>query len=246
MARRIRRRRVFRRPRRMRRSFRRHSRKGFRGNKRTAIVRAPKGGLPDSLYMRHIYTARISVALAGTASNDTNLSGNDLVDPEITGGGGKPRYYDQLAALYDRFTVMGSRIKVVHASPSSTFASGTVIMVVRPVSNDGYVQYNALQNMELPNSRYKIISSFSGGPSQRTITHYAKTKTVMGVKDVVDNVDLSGTAQPAGGSSPLSEWRWNISMGTFDGTTQTVTYTILVTIIYYVKWSEKVDIAVSS
>jgi hypothetical protein len=51
---------------------------------------------------------------AGVAT--CNFSGNSLYDPDITFTGHQPYYYDRYSALYQYYTVIGSRTKFTFAT----------------------------------------------------------------------------------------------------------------------------------
>lgn len=89
----------------------RHVKKGGRrrrlvGNKRRVILGQ---GFPKSMLITHKYRDIISVtAIAGTVAG-LQFSCNGMFQPIV--GGHQPMYYDQMAALYDHYTVIGSKIR---------------------------------------------------------------------------------------------------------------------------------------
>lgn len=71
------------------------------------------GGFPRKKALRLLYTQSIALAPSsqGTiAYHDFNANG--LWDPDYTGAGSQPRGFDQWIALYDHYTVIGSRCTV--------------------------------------------------------------------------------------------------------------------------------------
>ena len=75
----------------------------------------PLGGFPEK------HTARLKyvdfVTLNPSASGSavpliTHFRANSLYDPDLTSSGHQPRGFDELAAIYDHYCVIGSKIKV--------------------------------------------------------------------------------------------------------------------------------------
>lgn len=58
---------------------------------------------------------------AGGAMQVYQFSANGLYDPNITGTGHQPMFFDQLGALYDHYVVKASRYKVTVQNRGSTF-----------------------------------------------------------------------------------------------------------------------------
>lgn len=65
--------------------------------------------------LRHKYCDRISLSATGVNGNFQVyvLGANSLFDPDVTGVGHQPMYYDDMAAHYNKYTVMWSTLKVV-------------------------------------------------------------------------------------------------------------------------------------
>jgi len=69
-------------------------------------------GFPKQLRLKHRYVESI-VLTTGTGLLGTyQFSVNGLYDPNITGTGHQPMYFDQLAAIYNHYTVVKSKISV--------------------------------------------------------------------------------------------------------------------------------------
>lgn len=73
---------------------------------------------PNQLFNTLSYTEQVVVtATSGFATYQ--FSANSLYDPNSTGTGHQPMYFDQLMALYDHYTVLRSRIRITPAVNSS-------------------------------------------------------------------------------------------------------------------------------
>lgn len=80
------------------------------------VTRQPRGfnsGFPPLLKIRHKY-CESEVALSSTtgAVSTYQFSCNGMFDPNITGSGHQPLYFDQLTAIYDHYTVLRSFIRI--------------------------------------------------------------------------------------------------------------------------------------
>lgn len=87
-----------------------------RVNRRRSL---PSGGFPDKKAVRLKYVEFITLnpTAAGSAVPIINhFRANSLFDPNYSGVGHQPRGFDEHAALYDHYTVIGSKIKVTFES----------------------------------------------------------------------------------------------------------------------------------
>jgi len=66
-------------------------------------------GFPKKLIMNHKYTETVNVNNTTGLFNTYVMSCNGLFDPNITGTGRQPLYFDQLTALYNHYVVIGSK-----------------------------------------------------------------------------------------------------------------------------------------
>lgn len=87
------------------------SRNAYRNDKPT-IVRVGRNPLPPMLSNQLCYTEDIVITLASGAFNSHVFSANGLYDPNITGTGHQPLYFDQLMAIYDHYHVTSSSFEV--------------------------------------------------------------------------------------------------------------------------------------
>lgn len=82
---------------------------------RPSLYRAPRnangGPWPLKKTCQLVYTEKVDVGVT-TGRGVYTFSANGLYDPNITGTGHQPLYFDQLMALYNHYTVIRSRIEV--------------------------------------------------------------------------------------------------------------------------------------
>lgn len=76
-------------------------------------------GLPKKMLISHKYinTSSLSIPAMTTALQTFQFTCNGMYDPNITGGGHQPLYYDQLSAIYNHYCVIGSYIKITFSTP---------------------------------------------------------------------------------------------------------------------------------
>jgi len=82
-----------------------------KGTRQLAKVRLGSG-FPTRVTMSHKYREQITLSPTAGAMASYNFSANSMYDPNLTGTGHQPMYFDQMAALYDHFVVNSATIKV--------------------------------------------------------------------------------------------------------------------------------------
>ena len=158
---------------------------------------------------------------------------NGLFDPNVTGAGHQPLYFDQLAAIYDHYTVLRSRIKV-------TF--GTTATLVVPqlysiyVDDDTTVVANAVIGSERPGAVCKFVNPLTDTPP--TLYLNWDGKATFG-SDMMSDKDMQGTAS----SNPTEQSFYVIQQ--YDSGGITTTPLMFVEMEFDVVWDEFVTVAAS-
>ena len=109
----------------------RRTRRRFAQSKTEALatrqkVSVPRGifGFPDEFIttIRYVDVYTLTSASNGIAKQYMRM--NSLFDPDQTGTGHQPYYFDQFAALYNRYTVLGSKLTAEFSLlPSDCYSS---------------------------------------------------------------------------------------------------------------------------
>lgn len=183
-------------------------------------------GFPNTIITKIRYCTFLTLS-AGTGSVASNVyAANGTFDPDITGVGHQPLYRDNFAALYDQYTVIGSKIKV-------TFLSNTVDqgMFVGIVGDDDTATTNNLETLMEQNNSISTMVGAPGAPPV-TLTQTFEPNTAFGV-DAIDD----GASATAVGSNPTELWCYKVWAIAQDTTTAT-SCVIKVEIDYTVKFSE--------
>lgn len=73
----------------------------------------PLGGLPFKVRMRHCYIHQVGVqSVTGANVQEQVYRLNGMYDPDYTGAGNQPNFFDDLSALYQRYRVRGAMVKI--------------------------------------------------------------------------------------------------------------------------------------
>jgi len=122
-------------------------------------VRLGPQAFPKQLFNTLKYSDAPILTLAGaTGVGQYIFSCNGLYDPNITGTGSQPLYFDQLSAVYNHYTVLRSRIKVTFGAISSAPHVYSIV-----VEDDTSGPVNAIVASERPMSTTKMVSPQNDG-----------------------------------------------------------------------------------
>jgi len=147
----------------------------------------------------------------GAAVAQYTYRGNSLFDPDYTGTGGQPRYFDTYSTVYGKYRVLGSRIMVdiINGSPTAA-CSMAVLPWTDPITFTSWARVS-----ELPQARVSRMVPIASRITQR-LTHATSTSAVCGLRNrqVMDE-DWAATV----GSNPLQIWYWNVCVASVDTST---------------------------
>lgn len=188
-------------------------------------------GFPKQMKMRHRYFETFDV-ISTTGGMGTHLiSCNGMYDPNYTGGGHQPFYFDQVSALYNHYTVLWSRatITITHGTTNSTNASCALW-----INDDTSVTptYNSV--VEQGSATYGVLGKNNTDTLVLTKTWDA-SKTFGG--SVLGNDNLQGTSS----SNPTEQSYYNLSLFPQD-ISSTLTYNCQCLVEYIAVWEELKDL----
>lgn len=189
-----------------------------------------KQPIPDSVgvTLRYADSQDVSASVGAFA---WQFRGNGPYDPDVTYTGVQPPYFDQWAALYDRYTVLSSTITVRAISRA---VSNCMRIAVGPAVVATAQAFDALAGQ-----RYAVSKDTTGGAQAAVLSLDLKTSSVFGVtsQSVLDSA--SARFDAAVGSLPNGQWYWNIAVET-SGSSDAVSLYVVVT--YRVKfWQPSVQ-----
>lgn len=199
-------------------------------NKSLAVLGA---GFPKKMLVTHRYFDNESINATSGAFSKLVISCNGMYDPNITSAGHQPMYFDQLAALYNHYTVIGSKIniKVVPGSTSQpAFCIGVFLNDDHLTTPTNFINMN-----ENTLSKYVIVPA--GANNTYTLKQNWSAKKFFG-GSVLASDDLKGSAA----SNPAEQTHYTIYMQSCDQLSTSAAF-VEITVEYIAIWKELKELA---
>ncbi len=120
-------------------------------------------GIDPHKYVCLKYVDNFSASVATTAGTQQTMNLNSIFDPDRSGGGHQPLYYDQYAALYNRYRVLKVWWKVSFANNTGSY--NTVVVPTNGLLSSsvaGSATY--VTAAEQPRAVYKLVPGTGGFP----------------------------------------------------------------------------------
>lgn len=196
----------------------------------TSVRVKGKPGFPDMFVTTLDYVSNGTFAGGVPTPTAQVFLANSLYDPDSTGTGHQPKYYDQLIAVYGKYLVYGCKYELEVNNGATTGAYGVVTFTETDVSS---------RTVEaLAEGRYG--KTFNLGPltgnGTKTIKGYMSMAKLMGQPDLdSDNTQYSVTS-----SSPADGAFLIIKVASVDGVSNANVYW-RIKITYYCKFKELLD-----
>lgn len=136
--------------------------RGRTGSAFNAITRVPSLGplgFPKRLNASLRTVSEFTIAYTGGVSGTQIFSANGMYDPDITGTGSQPYYFDQLMAVYDHYTVV--RSKCSFQVLGYTSSSSLPVQMHLHVNDDGSAAASGVE-MEQSTTSLKGMNLQSG------------------------------------------------------------------------------------
>jgi len=209
----------------------------FRQGFENKIVKFPRTIVPFATYTTLKYCeGAINIDPAIVSSNAYVFRCNDLYDPNYTGTGHQPTGFDQLMALYNKFVVYASKIKVTGFAPDSETLDTVVGVAVR----DGTSITTTLEEyMEQTNTDWAVVPGGAGATPFTVKTAFDLTKwssTSPRTNDLVH-----GTS----GAGPSKLWYYHVFNGATGAAENPSALKATIEIEYKVKFFEPKSLSVS-
>lgn len=188
-------------------------------------------GFPPTIKFKHKYRAHVTTSGSGLQSYQFRCNG--MYDPDSTGVGSQPLYFDQLAAVYNHYTVISSHIKVTSIpAPNTTEDAYRIILFL----NDGNAITPATSEAiaEQTSAVSTVCSSLN--PSTSVLERSWSLARAFGGR--VSESRFTGNA----GADPSEQTIYNIVVQAMDGGVSSVAVYHDVEIEYTAVWSELKDI----
>jgi len=190
-------------------------------------------GLPKKVVVTHKYNEYVQLYNVSGATQHYQFSCNGMYDPNLSATGHQPLYFDQFVALYNHYTVIGSKITwKIAQNNTSQFTTKVALWVNDDTTTNP--TYEALS--EQAGSKELIIPAGSTDVYTRTMNWSAK-KAFGGA--ILGNSIFRGTAT----SNPSEICVFQISA--YQPAASPIALDVDVTIEYIAVWTELKDIASS-
>lgn len=184
-------------------------------------------GFPKMLKFQHKYWEQLSLTDSGGYVHH-QFSCNGMYDPNTTGVGHQPMYYDQLAALYDHYTVIGSKIKW------TIVPQGTSVQAPYKITtwiNDDTATTGASASFQENKFAQTRICQGGVNPDRIVLTQKWSAKKFFG--NVLANDELKGGTS----ANLIEQSHFQISFRSLDGVSTISVYAIA-EITYIAIWRE--------
>lgn len=193
-------------------------------------------GFPKKMVMTHNYVETVSLLTGATGGLASYLfSCNSMYDPNSSGTGHQPMYFDQMSALYDHYTVIGSMATI---KITNRVSNNPLTVNVGAFINDDTTVTGTIDSLRENSSVQNRIHQ--GNTTRPTIFRlkWSAKKTFGG--SILGNDDLQGTAS----SSPLEQSYFSIFADS-SGSTNQSQLDVTIEIKYIAVWDELKELASS-
>lgn len=186
-------------------------------------------GIPDSVRTTLRYRMTTTATTTTGALYSQQFRGNSVYDPDYTGAGSQPTYFDQLANMYNSFVVLSSRIKI----EALNAAAAPVLVGVYPAYNTAL----GSTSLDCAAMRYAVSKSCygSGNGLKVVLQQSQSTAQQFGIpEDAVVNDDLYSSVVSTNPAAAQT-WYWTVFAQDETGSA-TLNVSLLISIDYDVKF----------
>lgn len=204
--------------------------------KNSALVTHMKGhGFSDSVFVKLDYVDRKSLTPASPVESYA-FAGNSLYDPDVSGAGHQPLYFDQYALIYQKYRVLGCKISLDIINVSGNSA---LYYVVEPNTTQSTLTSlsEILEQSRATAPKFVPIAQRIASKHQR----YISTRKVCGLTKSQLFDDTFGALTTA---NPNNLWYWNLFFQSADNASN-VACDFIVKLTYYVQFFDKINTAQS-
>jgi len=153
-------------------------------------VSVPVGlGFPKRMVMTHKYCEQVTLNTGvGGVTQYYNFNCNSLYDPNSTGTGHQPLYFDQVASIYDHYVVIGAKMVVRWMKTDGTASAPTTVGCY--INDDTTVTPSFSAGMEQSQGRHRVLTAAS--PKTTFAMKWSCKKAFGG--SILANTELQGTS----------------------------------------------------
>lgn len=215
----------------------------FRRPKSVRTLNWGKGPFPENLWTVVTYSDKFQLTCTAGALQSYTFRLNSLFDPNLTGTGSQPRYFDTLcggndtSAPYRAYVVKAAKMKLLAwpTSPDSTGVTSAIGLTICPSATTGPTTVEEL--MMRSDTNYRTVSYYGGSRAITSVYRSADIADVLGVKDIED---ANGT-EALFNANPTNQAYGIVSVAPLNGSTAAVIQ-CNVEISFYVKFYSLNDV----
>jgi len=185
-------------------------------------------GFPPRLVTKLRYADTYNLTSSTGSLAKWVLSMNGLYDPDITGSGHQPLYFDTYAAIYNHYSVVSSKLTVSFANMYT--ATSAEVGVILNDDSTATGTYSTIR--EQSTGKSVLLAPLSGGASVKTLTLNFDCKRDLGIDPYTS--ELYKTAVNTNATEDSDGIIWAAPTDT----TSSGTVQAIVIIEYMVCWSE--------
>lgn len=223
-----------------RRRYRRRRRKTIVANKDPNITYVKpnqsrivfKGvGFPRSFMTKLVYNQLLD--FSGTTDFQNYVfRANSVYDPDYSGAGNQPMWFDEFAQLYHRYTVYASKIEATFINQASTTGNAPFAHVCVTPKDISTVALDIEDELEYNRAKSSILSRGDGSQGLTTIRHYVNINNILGKSKYEKSDDVVSSVV---GSNPSRQVYWHVMGQSMSAGNKFDAY-CKVKITYYVKF----------
>lgn len=187
---------------------------------------AARTGFPKTMAMVHRYCEIVSISAVLGATGRYEFSANGIFDPNITGAGHQPQFFDTLAAIYNHYVVTASKMKVRFSSPTN-YAQGQNVALFLEDDTSTLNDIEAIQEQA-----DAVLGQVYPGSAPVVLTKYWDAKKWFGGDPLSDPLMSAATT-----ANPTEQTYFCLAAKCVDSAVATAVY-ISVEIEYTVVWDE--------
>lgn len=208
--------------------------------RRTAILRRLPlvkfgAGFPQKVMIKHRYVENFTIASVTGSDAVYKFRCNGMFDPNNTSTGHQPMYYDQMAAIYNHWVVLGSKITYKVVQTTSSNVAGVITTFVDDDTN--LTSTNPYLNAEYEQTRTTIVAP--GSDKTIVLQNRFSAKKWYG-KNILANEALKGSAS----SDPSEQCLYVFNYRSIDGSSSSTMYVEAI-VEYIAIWFEPKDVGSS-
>lgn len=161
---------------------------------------------PKQLSSTLTYAEQVGIQFLGTGIGFYVFSCNGLYDPNITGTGHQPLYFDQMMSIYNHYHVISSSITIQCAASTSSAPTTTdprIHTQMLYIDDDTTAASTLSSVLERPGVKWNTVNT-DGGLTPKLSSGWNAVKTFgAGARE---NTELTGTVA----ANPVEQSFWNI------------------------------------